>query len=76
VHRVEPELIELVADTSLELFGAARCLFGTNFPIEKLWTGLDTLVGAWQDALGRHPEDVRSAVFSETAMRVYGLGRP
>jgi predicted TIM-barrel fold metal-dependent hydrolase len=34
-----------------------------------------TLVGAWQDALGRHPEDVRHAVLAETAVRVYGLGR-
>jgi predicted TIM-barrel fold metal-dependent hydrolase len=56
------------------LFGAARCLFGTNFPIEKLWTDMGALVGAWQDALGRYPEDVRSAVFSQTAMRAYGSG--
>ena len=76
VHRVDPELIALVTDTSLELFGAARCLFGTNFPIEKLWTDMGTLVGAWQVALDRHPEDVRRAVLGETAARVYGLRRP
>ena len=76
VHRVDPDLIALVADTSLELFGAARCLFGTNFPIEKLWTDMGTLVGAWQAELARHPDDVRRAVLAESAMRVYGLGRP
>jgi len=73
VHRVDPELIALVADTALELFGADRCLWGTNFPVESLWTDLGTLVAAWQDALAGRPEPVRRAVLAGTARRVYGL---
>ena len=30
------------------LFGAERCLFGSNFPIEKLWTGYRDLVDAYR----------------------------
>jgi predicted TIM-barrel fold metal-dependent hydrolase len=66
VHRVDTDLIGLVARTCLELFGARRCMFGSNFPIESLWTDLATLVGAWSAVL---PED---ALFS-TARRVYRL---
>ena len=31
---------------SVALFGAQRCLFGSNFPIEKLWTGYKDLLDA------------------------------
>ena len=73
VHRVDDELIRLVADASLERFGASRCMFGSNFPIEKLWTDYPSLLDAWQRALAGRPESVLRVVFSETARRVYRL---
>lgn len=73
VHRVDPELIGLVADTSIELFGSERCMFGSNFPIEKLWTDYPTLLAAWQEALASQPDAVQRDVFSNTARRVYRL---
>jgi predicted TIM-barrel fold metal-dependent hydrolase len=73
VHRVDQELIELVTATCLDLFGAERCMWGTNFPIEKIWTDLPTLVAAWRRALAGYPADVQRAVFAETARRVYAL---
>jgi predicted TIM-barrel fold metal-dependent hydrolase len=73
VHRVDRGLISLVADTALELFGPRRCMWGTNFPIESLWTDTRTLVGAWRDALSGRPEEVSREVFAGTARRVYAL---
>jgi predicted TIM-barrel fold metal-dependent hydrolase len=69
VHRVDRELIGLVARTSLELFGPDRCMFGSNFPIESLWTDLPTLVEAWREVL---PDEA----LSDTARRIYRLGAP
>jgi predicted TIM-barrel fold metal-dependent hydrolase len=69
VHRVDRKLIGLVARTSLELFGADRCMFGSNFPIESLWTDLPTLVEAWRDVL---PDEA----LNDTARRIYRLGAP
>ena len=69
VHRVDRELIGLVARTSLELFGPDRCMFGSNFPIESLWTDLPTLVDAWRDVL---PDEA----LVDTARRIYRLGAP
>ena len=34
-----------VIEETIDLFGPARCLFGSNFPIEKLWTSYARLVG-------------------------------
>jgi predicted TIM-barrel fold metal-dependent hydrolase len=73
IHRVDEELIGLVARISLEQFGSSRCLFGSNFPIEKMWTDYPTLLGAWRTALDREPDSVRRDVFSDTARHVYRL---
>lgn len=65
--------VKHVADqtqVALNLFGAERCLFGSNFPIEKLWTTYPKLLRAHIDAT---PEEHRTSVFSETAARVYRL---
>ncbi len=73
VHRVDRSLIGTVADTCLEAFGSHRCMWGSNFPIEKIWTDLPTLVSTWQEVLaGRSPQVVQN-VFAATARRVYGL---
>jgi predicted TIM-barrel fold metal-dependent hydrolase len=73
VHRVDPGLIDEVTATCLELFGADRCMWGSNFPVEKIWTDLPALLAAWRRSLGRYPLDVRRAVFAGTARRVYTL---
>jgi len=73
VHRVDEELISLVANTAIELFGSPRCMFGSNFPIESLWTELPTLVAAWRRVLAALDAGARRDVLSATARRVYGL---
>ncbi|NMO53801.1 amidohydrolase family protein [Actinoplanes sp. TBRC 11911] len=74
VHRVDEDLIAMVTATCLDLFGSDRCLWGSNFPVEKIWTDLPTLVGAWRRVLGRYPIEVQRDVLAGTARRVYSLG--
>ena len=50
-----------------------RCLFGSNFPIEKLWTSYRELVDAFRTATASLRCDERSAIFATTAARVYRL---
>ncbi|GLZ09288.1 amidohydrolase [Actinomadura sp. NBRC 104412] len=73
VHRVDPDLISLVAGEVIDRFGADRAMFGTNFPVEKIWTAMPPLVEAWKDALAHLPPADQHAVFAGTARRVYGL---
>lgn len=74
IHRNDPEHIAEITQTTLGLFGAERCMFGSNFPIEKLWTGLAELVSAFREAVAAVLDDAGQAqVFSETARRVYGI---
>ena len=68
----DPEHIRLVVTETLALFGPERCLFGSNFPIEKLWTSYPALIGAH---LGAVPQSAADDVFSQTARRVYRLAQ-
>jgi predicted TIM-barrel fold metal-dependent hydrolase len=72
IHRNEPAHIAGILNDSVAIFGADRCLFGSNFPIEKLWTGYRALVEAYRDAVASNPP-LRDAIFHDTAMRVYRL---
>jgi predicted TIM-barrel fold metal-dependent hydrolase len=67
----DPAHIGLVVRETLSLFGPQRCLFGSNFPIEKLWTRYGELMAAHQAAV---PDAARRDVFCDTARRVYRLG--
>lgn len=70
LRRNDPAHVTMIARETLALFGRDRCLFGSNFPIEKLWTTYPELFAAHWAAV---PEGDRAAVFSSTAKRVYRL---
>ena len=50
IHRNDPAHIAGVVAETVAIFGAERCLFGSNFPIEKLWTSYRELVDAFRAA--------------------------
>ena len=51
LHRNDPAHIAEVVRDTVAIFGAERCLFGSNFPIEKLWTSYPALVDAYRAAV-------------------------
>ena len=73
IHRNDPVHIADVLTDTVAIFGAERCLFGSNFPIEKLWTSYRELVDAHRAAAAGLRADQRDAIFGTTAMRVYRL---
>jgi predicted TIM-barrel fold metal-dependent hydrolase len=73
VHRVDEDLIRFVAETAVGLFGPERCMWGSNFPIEALWTDFATLLGTWLHVLSDYPVEARRQMLGATARRVYAL---
>jgi predicted TIM-barrel fold metal-dependent hydrolase len=73
IHRVDRERIAEVTKVVLDTFGAGRAMFGSNFPIESLWTDFSSLIGAWLGVLAEYPDEVRQDVLGRTARRVYRL---
>lgn len=41
------------AGAALEIFGAERCMLGSNFPVDRLYVSYDTLFSAWQTLVSR-----------------------
>jgi predicted TIM-barrel fold metal-dependent hydrolase len=73
IHRNDASHVEDVALQTVEMFGAERCLFGSNFPIEKLWTGYAELVAAHRKAIVSLSAAEQEAILRGTATRVYRL---
>jgi len=73
IHRNDPDHIAGVVADAVALFGAERCLFGSNFPIEKLWTGYRELLDAFRAATSPLGVEAREAILGTTARHVYQL---
>ena len=71
VHRNDPDLIGFIVDSAIEILGADRLMFGSNFPIEKIWTDHASLMRAHQAAAERHTTVDQDNIFWNTANRVY-----
>jgi predicted TIM-barrel fold metal-dependent hydrolase len=74
IRRNDPAHVADLVEETVAIFGAERCLFGSNFPIEKLWTNYSSLIDAYRAATRALEADQRKAIFKTTAMRVYRLG--
>ena len=73
IHRNDPAHVARILRDTVAIFGADRCLFGSNFPIEKLWTSYGALLGAFRDAAAGLDAAARAAIFEKTAVRIYRL---
>jgi len=73
IHRNDPDHIAGIVRETVELFGADRCLYGSNFPIEKLWTDYGSLIGAYRAAVAPYSADEQVAMLGGTAERVYRI---
>jgi predicted TIM-barrel fold metal-dependent hydrolase len=72
-HRSSTELWAPVIRETVELFGPGRSMFGSNFPIEKMWTSYAELVRVTTECLAWLPPRDRALVLHDTAARVYRL---
>jgi predicted TIM-barrel fold metal-dependent hydrolase len=60
-------------ETCIERFGPRRCLFESNFPVEKMGIGYAALWNAFKRIAALASADDKRALFSGTARRVYRL---
>ena len=73
VHSASAELMAPVVRETIDIFGPDRCLFGSNFPIEKLWTSYGALVDAFRSAVADLSPTERAAILHDNARRAYRL---
>jgi predicted TIM-barrel fold metal-dependent hydrolase len=71
VHANDPALIGLIVDNAIDILGSDHLMFGSNFPIEKLWTDGATLVETHRNAAAKHGPEHAANMLWNTAARVY-----
>ncbi len=60
-------------ETCIELFGAGRCMFESNFPVNKMAIGYAALWNAFKRIASGASRDEKLALFGGTAARTYRL---
>ena len=61
-------------ETCIEAFGPARCMFESNFPVDKQSCSYATLWNAYKRIAAGYTPEEKTALFFDTANRIYRLG--
>lgn len=65
---IRPHVLE-----TIEIFGVDRCMFGSNFPVDGLYSTFDRLWSAFKTLTRGFSECEREALFHDNAERFYRL---
>ena len=60
-------------ETSIELFGSDRCMFESNFPVQKRWCSYGVVWNAFKRLAEKVSDAEKAALFAKTAARIYGV---
>lgn len=58
---------------AIELFGTGRVMFGSNFPVDKLYSSFKTLYGAFESIVAGFSADEQDRLFRANAIAHYRL---
>lgn len=70
-ERWTPALQREVVLATIDIFGAGRCLFASNFPVDSLWATYDEIFDGFRAITADLPAADRRALFHDNAMRIY-----
>jgi predicted TIM-barrel fold metal-dependent hydrolase len=62
-----------VVRDAIRIFGAARCMFASNFPVDGLVGSFDTIYSGFKAIVAELPVDQQRALFHDNAVRIYRL---
>lgn len=67
------ESIRPYVEAAIDAFGATRCMFASNFPVDKLFSTYDAIFDAFKDITADYSQTERKALFHDNAERIYRL---
>jgi predicted TIM-barrel fold metal-dependent hydrolase len=60
-------------EQAIESFTPSRCFFGTNWPVDRMYSSYDALVNAYATLVSGYSVDERDAMLFDNAARIYRL---
>jgi predicted TIM-barrel fold metal-dependent hydrolase len=73
-RRLDPAQSRARTRETIDIFGADRAMFASNFPTDRLFGSFDATLGALAGAVSDFTEPERRALFARNANRIYRLG--
>jgi hypothetical protein len=70
-HRWTVDSIRPWVLSCIELFGVDRCCFGTNWPVDRLFSSYTDVVDAYRDCIADFSESERDALMFANAARMF-----
>jgi predicted TIM-barrel fold metal-dependent hydrolase len=58
---------------AIAIFGIERCMFASNYPVDKLCAPFETIFAGFRAAVSERPISDQHKVFGENAVRIYRL---
>lgn len=62
-----------IVRTVIELFGADRCMFASNFPVDSLCAPFTTIFDGFREMVADLPPAAQRALFRDNALRLYAI---
>jgi predicted TIM-barrel fold metal-dependent hydrolase len=59
--------------TCIELFGVERSFFGTNWPVDRLFSSYTDVIDAYAELISEYSQDEQVALFSGNAERIFKI---
>ncbi len=73
IRRNDPDHIRNVITETVGIFGPDRCIWGSNFPIEKIWTDYRSVLDAAKEAIATLAQADQAAILAGNAVKLYRL---
>lgn len=71
---LDPAAVRARVLAAIDLFGADRCMFASDFPTDRLFGGFDETLTNYAEAVADFTEDERRDLWGRNANRIYRLG--
>tara|TARA_R110001583_G_scaffold2233_6_gene16409 strand:- start:16218 stop:17111 length:894 start_codon:yes stop_codon:yes gene_type:complete len=72
-HGFDSESFKRYAHAAINIFGPQRCMFGSNFPVDKLYISYADLFIQWQEITSAYTIDEANYLAARTASNFYQL---
>jgi len=73
IHQNSESFIGDIVGQCLELFEPNRCIYGSNFPIEKIWTTYTNMIEGYKKNLGSLTQENQNLIFYANAVKLYKM---
>jgi predicted TIM-barrel fold metal-dependent hydrolase len=67
-----PQVRQVIRDV-IQIFGVERTIYGSNFPLEKLYASYADFLEPYRKVMSEYPDADQRKVFHDNAVRFYRL---